>query len=288
MLNAGKKHSINYELTTAQKEIMDRIARSFENGIEVQTNRKSDLCSENEFVEYFSNLFCVYHSITEHKFEKKSFEFAFKYASIAAGHTAHVNTNSSFQGADIIRDRQNFSLKTEGENNLHTLKISKFSEARFIAKYKTENEESIIKESSTTKEEKRRKLKELEERRKTVLLPKLAADIKGVFSHHLSSYERIISLKTNKELDRNGDTTGYYYRLIEIPIDKLKKAENITAESFTPLRGSGTTTAKILNDDGTTFCGLTIDGSVEKLTITGIKIAECFVHASFKVPVNLT
>ena len=287
MLEKKGSTEILSNLTDQQLEVITRICKSFEKGVSIRINSDSDLCREYAFVEYFADLFSVYHSITEHKFEKKSFEFAFKYASIAAGHSAEVNTNSSFQGADVIRDGVKFSLKTEGEKSKSSIKVSKFSEARFIAKYKTENEERSIKDSNKTSEEKRYLLEQLEERKNNILMPELANDLRRVISHHLSSYERIIVLKANKHLDSQGEIVLYNYRLIEIPLETLREANKLDESSLTPLHGNGGTSATINSSNGEKLFGINVDGSVEKISLTGIKINKCITHAEFIVPVSL-
>jgi hypothetical protein len=55
-------------------------------------------------------------------------------------------------------------------------------------------------------------------------------------------------------------------------------------EDFRELRGNGGTSASVICNGKRAF-GVTLDGSVEKITFTGINISECITHASFKVSV---
>ncbi len=272
-------------LSVTQKNLLNRIIDSFEAGVVVTINPDSDLCKSSEFSEYFSNLFCVYHSITEHKFEKKSFEFAFKHASIASGYESDINNNPSHQGEDVTRGLEKISLKTEGEKSKNTFKISKFSEARFIANYKTEIEENEIRELPDSDPSKRNKMKILLSRRSNDLLPKLVEEFQKTLKHHLSNYDRIIALKTRAN-EADEKIVSYSYRLIEIPKILLEKSLCLSDKDFKPLKGNGGTSASV-NVDGIKLYGVTLDGSVEKISITGIKISECITHAEFIVPVSV-
>jgi len=272
-------------LSFTQKQLLHKIIDSFEVGVVVTVNPDSDLCKDPKFSEYFSNLFCVYHSITEHKFEKKSFEFAFKHASISSGYESKINSNSSHQGEDVTRGLEKISLKTEGEKSKNTFKISKFSEARFIANYKTEIEENEIRALPSSDNSKNDKMKMLLSRRKKVLLPKLIEEFQKTLKHHLSNYDRIIALKTGaNEIDEK--IVSYSYRLIEIPKELLVKSLCLSDKDFKPLKGNGGTSAAV-KVDGIKLYGVTLDGSVEKISITGIKISECITHAEFVVPVSV-
>ena len=272
-------------LSDTQKQILGRIIDSFNAGVKVTVNPESDLCKNKEFSGYFANLFSVYHSITEHKFEKKSFEFAFKYASMASGFESKINKNNSHQGEDVTRGEEKISLKTEGERSDNSFKISKFSEARFIANYKTEIEENQIKSLPESNPEKKSKQRKLLHRRQEKLLPKLVSDFKSTVRHHLESYDRIIGLKT-RAIEKEDEIQCYRYRLIEIPKSLLEKSLDLEAADFKPLRGNGGTSA-VINVEGSRAFGVTLDGSVEKISITGIKISHCITHAEFIVPVSI-
>lgn len=272
-------------LSVAQLQLLQRIISSFETGVKVVANPESDLCANPEFSDYFANLFSIYHSITEHKFEKKSFEFAFKYASIAGGHKCEINKNPSNQGEDVTRGNERISLKTEGEKTGHTFKISKFSEARFIANFKTEIEESEIASLGGTEQNKKLRRSALLARREEVLLPGLIAEFQSTVRHHLNSYDRIIALKS-QSIEKNGKITSFRYLLLEIPKQLIEMALFLTAKDFKPLRGNGGTSASVYVDGAKVF-GITLDGSVEKISITGIKISECITHAEFIVPVTV-
>jgi len=272
-------------LSVTQKYLINKIIDSFETGVVVKINPDSDLCKSSEFSEYFSNLFCVYHSITEHKFEKKSFEFAFKYASIASGYESAINSNPSHQGEDVTRGLERISLKTEGEKSKNTFKISKFSEARFIANYKTEIEENEIRGLLDSDPRKIEKMESLLSRRSNDLLPKLVEEFQKTLKHHLSNYDRIIALKTGAN-ESDEKIVSYSYRLIEIPKVLLEKSLCISDKDFKPLKGNGGTSASV-DFDGVKLYGITLDGSVEKISITGIKISECITHAEFIVPVSV-
>jgi hypothetical protein len=272
-------------LSVAQLQLLQRIISSFEAGVVVTVNPNSDLCADPEFSDYFANLFSVYHSITEHKFEKKSFEFAFKHASLASGYECEINKNSSNQGEDVTRGSERISLKTEGEKTEHTFKISKFSEARFIANFKTEIEEGDIASLKGNDQDKALRQSALLAKREEELLPGLVEEFKSTVSHHLNSYDRIIGLKS-QSIEKDGEVISFRYRLIEIPKQLIERALLLTSDDFKPLRGNGGTSAAVLVDGVKAF-GITLDGSVEKISITGIKISGCITHAEFIVPVSV-
>ncbi|MCO1335685.1 hypothetical protein MO867_15210 [Microbulbifer sp. OS29] len=283
-INAQLLESIQ-NLSPAQLQLLQRIISSFEAGVEVTVNSNSDLCAESEFSDYFANLFSIYHSITEHKFEKKSFEFAFKYASLASGYDCEINQNSSNQGEDVNRGGERISLKTEGEKTNHTFKISKFSEARFIANFKTEVEERKIPSLAGTEQDKARIKAALLAKREEELLPGLVEEFRSTVGHHLNSYDRIIGLKS-QPIEKDGDVISFRYRLLEIPKQLIERALLLTVDEFKPLRGNGGTSAPVMVNGVKAF-GVTLDGSVEKISITGIKISECITHAEFIVPVSV-
>lgn len=272
-------------LSFAQLQLLQRIIFSFEAGVEVSVNQNSDLCSDVDFSDYFANLFNVYHSITEHKFEKKSFEFAFKYASLAGGHDCIINKDPSNQGEDVTRGSERISLKTEGEKTENTFKISKFSEARFISKFKTEIEEREISSARDNDREKKRRLSALLTRREKELLPALIEEFKSTVRHHLNSYDRIIGLKS-QSIEKDNKVTSFRYRLVEIPKQLVERALLLTVDEFKPLRGNGGTSASVYMN-GVKVFGVTLDGSVEKISITGIQISSCIIHAEFIVPVSV-
>lgn len=283
-LDSDLLHSFE-QLTDTQKQLLQRIINSFHGGVRVTVNPDSDLCKDPRFSDYFANLFSVYHSITEHKFEKKSFEFAFKYASIASGFDSNINKNSSHQGEDVTRENERISLKTEGESTDTTFKISKFSEARFIANYKTEIEESEINKLPNSEASKKTRLEELLKRRSQKLLPRLVSEFQNTVRQHLKHYDRIICLKTAAN-EEDGFVRSYHYRLIEIPIALIEKSLELKPDEFKPLRGNGGTSASV-RINGEKVFGVTLDGSVEKISITGINISKCITHAEFIVPVTI-
>lgn len=275
------------KLTETQTEIITKIKEAFQRVKKAKVNPESDLCKDQNFTDYFSNLFAVYHSITEHKFEKKSFEFAFKYASIASGSDCEITRNTSHQGEDVVRDGVGISLKTEGQKETNKITISKFSEARFIAECKTEVDERNIRGLSESDPSRGDRLSKLIEARGTSLRKRLVERFLATYKHHLDSYERIIVLKSNVELGEDEAVQGYRYRLIEIPKEVLALALNLTPEDFKPVKGNGGTSANVKSSGGKKVFDVVLDGSVEKITLRGIKLSECFTHADFHVQVTV-
>src|SRR5262245_10247339 len=85
------------------------------------------------FAENFRQRLQIHHATHEEAFKKKTFEFAFKAASIAAGKTAYMDPNDSSPGYDVIVDGVKYSLKTEAGKSINANKItiSKLMEARW-------------------------------------------------------------------------------------------------------------------------------------------------------------
>ena len=73
------------------------------------------------------------------------------------------------------------------------------------------------------------------------------------------------------------------YELIEIPHNLLLEIINLTANDFTDRTASGSSRASVYVNERKAFT-LSLDGSVEKVTILGLETDLCFYHASWIIP----
>ncbi|MFG1997603.1 hypothetical protein ACGFNU_00470 [Spirillospora sp. NPDC048911] len=210
----------------------------------------SDLIS-NGFGESFLNRLKIHHATSDEKFKKGSFEYAFVAAAKFAGRRARKTTSNTHQGADVLIDEVRWSLKTEAAASISRtgIRISKFSEARWIRdcpdEYRAERaRERIYK--------------------------------------HLSEYERIATLRAF-----TAGRNTIQYDLVEIPLNLLKSVRNLKQNDFRgKLNGTGVGSggsALVFQLNGKKAFSLKLDNSVEKITLSGIPVSDCILHASWRV-----
>ncbi len=198
------------------------------------------------FAEDFSGRLLAYHAFHEQKLTKKTFEYVFCAASRAAGHNAVITTSSVNAGADVTVDGVAFSLKTEGAKSMSksAITVSKLMEARWIRECRTPQD--------------------------------FADEVRSRVVDHLGEYERIITLRAFEK-------PNYFdYDLVEIPVAILRLVEGLTADNFTPRTANGGSSARVLRDGEEVFT-IRLDGSVEKITISGLKTSVCTHHATWRV-----
>lgn len=234
-------------LDSGQIDLLVEMANALKQVIESKINPDSDVLTAH-FTSVFSNRLKLYHATHAEKFKKKTFEYAFQQASIAAGRVATINPDSTYPGSDIVVDGVSFSLKTEAAKsiNKHRIKISKFMEARWIRDCKS----------------KRAFAKAI----KTQIIP------------HLSNYERILVLRAFDTSDGR-----VKYDLIEVPKAILMQMEKLKEKDFSPRTKNGSTVAFVKKGKETVF-KLRLDGSVEKVTIEQLLVKRCIFHGSWLIP----
>lgn len=237
------------ELDPAQVELLCEMADAFGWSVQSWTNPASDLVSDG-FGDSLLNRLRLHHATSDEKFNKTSFEYAFKSASKSAGRKASKTESHTYQGADMVVDGTRWSLKTEGSQKMSksSITISKFSEARWI--------------------------------RDCITPSDFAREATARLMRHLSEYDRIATLR-GAYVDNQ---KAVKYELVEIPHATLSAIGSLSSTDFSPRTKVGSSSATVRVSDGESF-KLTLDGSVEKVTLRNIKIAHCTIHGVWTVPV---
>jgi hypothetical protein len=242
-------------LDSNQLNLMREVLDAFLAPVLSDLNPNLGICT-HLFAADFQSRLVLHHALNDDPLKKKPFEFAFAKACRAAEWLAEVTTNSVEPGADvIIKDQKQgdvkFSLKTEAASGIHNdrMTISKLMEARWIRECRTGQD---------------------------------FAD--GIHKHvipHLKRYDRILMLCAFR---RN---TEYEYRLVEIPCSLFLAMEEVQPEMFSDRTANGSTSAQIQCGNGYSF-RLRLDGSVEKVTISGLRQDLCRLHGTWRIPIRLS
>lgn len=238
-------------LTTNQCRLLQEVATAMKVPIECSVNTDSIFCSIPAFVEEFQNRLILYHALNEDVLKKKTFEYTFVRAANVAGMDAHVVTNSVNSGEDAIVNGIKYSLKTEADEKINNakIKISKLMEARWIRECRS-GEDFVV-------------------------------GLRNRVLPHLEHYEHILVLRAFKR-----PNNMFEYRLVEIPRDILLLMRHLKPVDFSPRTKNGTSRASVLLDDNPVF-QVRFDGSVEKVTISGLLESACIVHGIWKVPIGV-
>ena len=159
----------------------------------------TDIATE-PFAKNFRTRLQLHHATHEEVFKKKTFEYAFKAASIVAGRAAEMDEDVTSAGYDVKVDDVRFSLKTEaGKATRGThIKISKLMEARWIRECRTGQDFLTNMDKVKT---------------------------------HLTHYDRVIILRAFQVAS---PFNGVRYDLWEIPHQLLSLVSTIQAGDFTP------------------------------------------------------
>lgn len=236
-------------LSQSQQNLVSDIIGAFENDVIAEINPASDICTP-KFAEDFQNRLVLYHAMNEDVLNKKTFEYALRGACRFHGSIANIDNNPTNPGTDIEINGVAFSLKTEAAKTIsrNTLTISKLMEARWIRE--CHGGEDFL---------------------------------RGVQQHivtHLQQYQRMLMLRAFVISDR-----VFEYVLVEIPIVVLLKIDHLTAADFSARTPNGSTRADIRISGHKAF-SLSLDGSVEKVTIRSLDLRLCQVHARWRIPVK--
>jgi hypothetical protein len=210
-------------------------------------DQKTDIVTK-DFANNFRTRLKLHHATHEEVLNKKTFEFAFKAASIAAGRESSLNPIVTNAGYDVIIDKSRYSLKTEAGKNTSNkyIKISKLMEARWIRECRSGRD----------------------------YLSNMAKIIS-----HISNYDRILTLRA---FEIKLPFTGFRYDLWEIPHYLFKLVASIRENDFTSRKESGTSTV-VVKYKGMDAYKLRLDGSVEKVTLEKLDLSLCYKHATWSV-----
>ncbi len=249
-LNEGAKARLSRKIQTLDdstcavlETIVAGLATRFDEVIEKDTDIVTAVFARN-----FRTRLQLHHATHEEVFKKKTFEFAFKAASIVAGRTAEMDQDVTSAGYDVKVDGVRYSLKTEsGKRPSSTqIKISKLMEARWIRECRT-GEDYLANMAKVAK--------------------------------HFSHYDRVLMLRS---CHITVPFRGVRYDLWEIPHTLLRLVTTIKSGDFSVRLKSGTSTV-IVKSDGMDVFKLRLDGSVEKITLERLQLTVCRKHASWAV-----
>lgn len=231
-------------LNPIQIEVLSGIVERFAEDIQ-REHILTDFLDPQAF-EYFSTRLSTHHASSAVALKKENFEHILVQAFNRSGHQAKLKEDMTNRGADIEIDGRFHSLKTEAARSLNPelITISKLMEARWIRDLNSHED---------------------------------APDqVRARVLSHLAKYERIFMLRSY------GDEHRIRYDLVEIPKDVLALVEGLGPADFGPLSGAGGTRANVMKDGRRAF-KLVLDGSVEKITISGLDVRLCPLHACWEL-----
>ncbi|MBK5932562.1 type II restriction enzyme [Rhodovulum imhoffii] len=227
-------------LSPIQVEVLTGIIAKFAEEQEREHLRKDFL--DADAFEYFSTRLAAHHASSGVALKKENFEHILEHSFKRSGHVASLTGSMVNRGADLEVDGHAYSLKTEAAAGLNPKKItiSKLMEARWIRDLDSHADAP-------------------EQVRMRVL-------------SHLQEYERIFMLRSY------GNEQRVRYDLREIPKDVLALVEHLEPDDFGRLTKAGGTGANVMMNGRKAF-RLVLDGSVEKVTISGLDVELCPLHA---------
>ncbi|NJM45536.1 MAG: hypothetical protein HC860_04630 [Alkalinema sp. RU_4_3] len=237
------------QLSSTRLTLLNRMASALQVRFDIVLNPESDIATPL-FSEYFASRLLIHHAVVEENLHKKSFEYLFRDALRHDGRTAQITASSVHPGADIVVDGTRISLKTEASKDIRERKItiSKFMEARWI------RDQDALGLAQLGSE----KLRE-----------------------HLAGYDRIFMLRAF-----NRQKGQMNYHLVEIPHRLLTLALNLDPSDVTLNPGRSGGGSALCQDQGLDVFTLRFDGSVEKVTITNLRVDLCITHAKWNIPLG--
>lgn len=232
------------QLTPIQVEVLTGIIAKFAEEQEGEHVR-DDFLDADAF-EYFSTRLAAHHASSGVALKKENFEHILEQSFKRVGCDATTTKSKVHRGADLKVDGRFYSLKTEGDAKLdpRSITISKLMEARWIRDLRSRDD--------------------------------APAQVRARILSHLQEYERIFILRSY------GTEERVRYDLREIPKDVLALAADLDAAAFKALSPSNGTSAEVRLNGRKAFT-LRLDGSVEKVTISGLDVELCPLHATWEL-----
>ncbi|MFC2156514.1 hypothetical protein ACFLT9_01625 [Acidobacteriota bacterium] len=237
-------------LTKSRKILIREMLEALNRQVFSKINEDSNLCRP-EFTDNFRDRLLLYHAFNADILNKKTFEFTFAKASEAAGREARIVSNPVNPGSDVIVNGTHYSLKTEASKGIKREKItiSKLMEARWIRECRTKTDfDRLVKEKVLS---------------------------------HLKRYERILILRAYQT---GTSRRSVEYQLVEIPLAILNSIKNLKSDDFSLPTKNNSSRASVKNESTTVF-DISLDGSVEKVTIRNLKLSVCFEHAIWRIEI---
>lgn len=228
------------KLTPVQVEVLTGMIAKFAE--EQQHELLLDNFLDTDAFEYFSTRLAAHHASSGVPLKKENFEHILEIAFKRSGHRAKRTEDMTHRGADLEVDGRFYSLKTEAAKGLNpkSVTISKLMEARWIRDLESHAD--------------------------------APARVRERVLSHLDEYERIFMLRSY------GDERRVRYDLIEIPKRVLALVDGLGPDDFGQLTRAGGTAANVMLEGRRAF-RLVLDGSVEKVTISGLDVRLCPLHA---------
>jgi hypothetical protein len=256
MSDVNELMHITSSLPIGRVKMLAEIAKSLSHDAQQTINPESNLVSE-DFAQAFAGRLLIHHALSASVMKKKRFEYALLQTAHAVDYSATLTRSSTNPGEDIRINGITYSLKTEAARNIQPGKItiSKFQEARWIRDCHTPAE--------------------------------FAEGTRRHVGRHLAQYERILMLRVFA-LEGGASVFGkrIRYNLVEIPLSVLRKVLHLPDEAYSEESSAGSSAANV-EEDGRRIFRLTLDGSVEKVTIRGLSVDACIKHGSWIVPLSV-
>lgn len=232
-------------------EIIQHLINGFTTSVDAKLHR-TDFINKNEF-DYISARLIAHHATSANALRKENFEHALEDAFRFEGKNVPPSDDPTRRGADIVVNGLRVSLKTcsRKSRTLNVVEISKFAESRW--------------------------LREPLQRKDASEINRL---MKNALNSHLADYQKIIMFANGVV----GKTITYV--MIEIPKTIFGLANNITDADFSACLQRNTQTLTVpLFANGQRVANLSLDGSVEKMRFLNVDVAQCFIHAEWKVDI---
>lgn len=229
--------------------LIDRMIDAMGRAIEQDVFAVDELFTA-DFIDAIGDQLLLHHGTHDEPASKKLFEYVFRNAAEATGHSATINPQTTDAGADVIVDGIRFSLKTEAarRQSRNGIQIQKLMEARWVRDVHSPEE--------------------------------IAAAATSLIPAHLANYERIVVLRG---LPRRDDVL---YTLVEVPKDLLLLIRGLTARDFSEKNAARSSGADVYDHSGTKVFRILLDGSVEKVRIFSLQLSACVVRARWRIPLG--
>ena len=240
-------------LTPYQQLLINRLERSFRLSVNKWVNSVTDIVTP-EFENTFRTRLLYHHTVTDEVLNKKSFEYAFRDASRMDGKKSELNTSSTASSFDVKTEDVRFSLKTQAEEGISRTRIhiSKLRECAWL-RYVDGSFEKLI------------------------------GEIHKYVLPLFDGYERVLCLR----IFRGEGLRTIQYDLVEIPKEMFLAIGDLKPNDFSPFLKTHGTSA-IVHFKGQPAFTLRFDGSDEKITISGLRVDLCVIHAYWEIPVVFT